>query len=430
MKTNFFSQLLLVLAISMAFAPSAMAQEDKPETLDVFLDCERSCDFDYIRREIPYINYVRDRVGSDVHLLVTRRRTGSGGNEYELQYRGQDDLSAMVDTLVYVSGSTETDNERRAGLTNAMARGLVPFLMMTKIGDRFTVSVPVLEESSDPLEEQVIHDPWNFWVFNVSVSGDYEAEDTQTSTQIRTRLSADRVTEDWKFGLSGWFNYRENTFEFSDGTFNSLNRDGSVFGQLIKSLGPHWSAGMMTFFNTSSRSNTDLSGSFSPTVEYSFFPYSESSTRELRARYEVNLRNNKYEELTVYNETQQTLIQHQLQLSANFRQPWGNARARVSIESYVTDFEESLFDLYNIGIGGDLNFRVARGLSINLGAEMSSVHDQIWLAAETANDEDVLLGNKRLPTDFEYELEFGFSYRFGSIYNNVVNPRFGFGGFR
>jgi hypothetical protein len=58
---------------------------------------------------------------------------------------------------------------------------------------------------------------------------------------------------------------------------------------------------------------------------------------------------------------------------------------------------------------------------------MSSVHDQIWLPAKVADDDEVLLGNKRLPTDFEYELDFGFSYRFGSIYNNVVNPRFGFG---
>ena len=57
---------------------------------------------------------------------------------------------------------------------------------------------------------------------------------------------------------------------------------------------------------------------------------------------------------------------------------------------------------------------------------MSSVHDQIWLPAEVADDDEVLLGNKRLPTDFEYKLDFGFSYRFGSIYNNVVNPRFGF----
>jgi len=427
MNRSLFVGLVLILIGAAVFAQPATAQDERSETLNVFLDCERSCDFDYIRREIPYINYLRDPVGSDVHLLVTRRRTASGGNEYELQFIGLDDLSTMVDTLHYFSSSTNTDNERRAGLTETMARGLVRFLMTTKMGDRLLVSVPIIEQSSMPLASQVLDDPWNFWVFNVRVSGNYEAEDTQSSTRIDTRLSANRTTEEWKFSLFGRFSYRESEFELSDGTINSINRDGNVFGLLVKSLGPHWSVGLMSFFTTSSSRNTDLSMSLSPSLEFSFFPYTESSTRDLRLQYELNFRKNQYEELTVYNKLNQTLVQNQLQLRSDFRQPWGNAELRLSVESYITDFEESLFDLYNVSLGGEIDIRIARGLSISIGAEMSSVHDQIWLPAKVADDDEVLLGNKRLPTDFEYELDFGFSYRFGSIYNNVVNPRFGFG---
>lgn len=426
MIRSLFAGLCLILIGAAVFSRPVAAQDDRSETLDVFLDCERSCDFDFIRREIPYVNYIRDRVGSDVHLLVTRRSTASGGREYELQFIGLEDLSTMVDTLHYFSGSTDTDNERRAGLTETMARGLVRFLVTTKMGDRLLVSVPIIEQSSIPLASQVLDDPWNSWVFSVRMKGEYEAEDTQKSTKIETRVSADRITEEWKFTLSGRFDYRESEFELSDGTINSINRSGSVFSQLIKSLGPRWSAGLLSYFNTSSSRNTDLSMSLSPAVEFSFFPYSESSTRDLRLRYELNFRKNRYEELTVYNELNQTLIQNQLELRSNFRQPWGNARLRLSVETYITDFEESLFDLYNIKLGGEMDIRIARGLSISIGAEMSSVHDQIWLPAEVADDDEVLLGNKRLPTDFEYKLDFGFSYRFGSIYNNVVNPRFGF----
>ena len=418
---------LVILFGAVVSSQPVAAQDERSETLNVFLDCERSCDFDYIRREIPYINYIRDRVGSDVHLLVTRRRTASSGNDYELQFIGLDDLSTMIDTLHYLSASTNTDNERRAGLTETMARGLVRFLMTTKMGDRLLVSVPIIEQSSIPLASQVLNDPWNFWVFSVRVSGNYEAEDTQSSTRIDTRLSANRTTEEWKFSLFGRFSYRESEFELSDGTINSVNRDGNVFGLLVKSLGPHWSVGLMSFFNTSSSRNTDLSMSLSPSLEFSFFPYTESSTRDLRLQYELNFRKNKYEELTVYNKLNQTVVQNQLQLRSDFRQPWGNAQLRLSVESYITDFDESLFDLYNVSLGGEIDIRVARGLSISIGAQMSSVHDQIWLPAKVADDDEVLLGNKRLPTDFEYELDFGFSYRFGSIYNNVVNPRFGFG---
>ncbi len=419
---------ILSLLLAVSFSAPTLAQQDKPETLDVFIDCGRSCDFDYIRREIPYINYVRDRVGADVHVLITQESTGSGGNNFNLEFIGLEALASMTDNLTYTSGSTDTNNELREGLTRTIARGLVRFLMTTEVGKRIEISVPITQQSTLPENVQVIDDPWNFWVFNVRMSGNYEAEETSSITKIETRVSADRVTEEWKFGVSGRMNYRESRYDLSTGTIHSSNRDGSVYGQLVKSLDTHWSAGLTTYTNTSSSNNTNLSTSISPTVEFSFFPYTESSTRDLRARYEVNLRKNSYDELTVYNELDQLLIQNQLQLIANFRQPWGFARASVTVESYVTDFEETLFDLYNIGLNGNLDIRVARGLSLNLEAKVSSVHDQIWLPLEASNDEDVLLGNKKLPTSFQYEFQVGFSYRFGSIYNNIVNPRFGFFG--
>ena len=37
---------------------------------------------------------------------------------------------------------------------------------------------------------------------------------------------------------------------------------------------------------------------------------------------------------------------------------------------------------------------------------------------------DVLLRRRALLTGFQYFTHFGVSYTFGSIYNNVVNPRF------
>ena len=42
-----------------------------------------------------------------------------------------------------------------------------------------------------------------------------------------------------------------------------------------------------------------------------------------------------------------------------------------------------------------------------------------------ATPEEILLRRKELETNFEYFTSFGFTYTFGSIYNNVVNPRFG-----
>jgi hypothetical protein len=68
--------------------------------------------------------------------------------------------------------------------------------------------------------------------------------------------------------------------------------------------------------------------------------------------------------------------------------------------------------------------RIAKGLRLYLGAQASLVHDQLGLVKGGATEEEVLLQRKELATQYQYFFQFGFSYTFGSIYNNVVNPRF------
>jgi hypothetical protein len=39
--------------------------------------------------------------------------------------------------------------------------------------------------------------------------------------------------------------------------------------------------------------------------------------------------------------------------------------------------------------------------------------------------EDILLQIRQLETQYDYYTSVGISYKFGSIYSNIVNPRFG-----
>src|SRR5688572_11675280 len=57
-------------------APAGPAQTG--EAIRVFLDCNTFCDFDHIRREITYVNWVRDRADADVHLISTSQSHGAG----------------------------------------------------------------------------------------------------------------------------------------------------------------------------------------------------------------------------------------------------------------------------------------------------------------------------------------------------------------
>jgi hypothetical protein len=79
----------------------------------------------------------------------------------------------------------------------------------------------------------------------------------------------------------------------------------------------------------------------------------------------------------------------------------------------------------NLSLNGFLDLRITKGLSVNFGGNASLIHDQLGLVKGGATPEEVILRRKEQATQFQYFAHFGFSFTFGSIYNNVVNPRFG-----
>ena len=51
----------------------------RENAIKIFIDCQH-CDMEYIKREIPYVNYVRDTRDAQVYILETSQETGSGGD--------------------------------------------------------------------------------------------------------------------------------------------------------------------------------------------------------------------------------------------------------------------------------------------------------------------------------------------------------------
>ena len=76
-----------------------------------------------------------------------------------------------------------------------------------------------------------------------------------------------------------------------------------------------------------------------------------------------------------------------------------------------------------VSVFGFTRIRIVRGLSFNLFASAARVRDQLFLPKGAATDEEVLLRQRQLQTDFTYSVSGGFTFRFGSIFNNVVNTR-------
>ncbi len=131
---------VLTVAIS-AYAQERSSQEEssRPDALRVFLDCA-SCDENYIRTEITFVNYVRDRTLADVHVLITTQATGGGGTEYTLKFIGLERFKGLENTLTYAASQTSTSDERRRGLVSMLKLGLVGYVADSPLASRLKVT--------------------------------------------------------------------------------------------------------------------------------------------------------------------------------------------------------------------------------------------------------------------------------------------------
>ena len=385
----------------------------KKDVPKIFLDCRR-CDRDYIRIEIPFVNFVRDRKEADIHLLITTQRTGAGGDEYTMAFIGQRDFVGIQDTLKYVSTRADTRDDVRRGMVRVMKLGLVPFLNKTPIAD----FINVLFEGE--VEPTAVEDRWNFWVFHLSFSGSVSGEKQMNSVSLRGSFSANRITPESKLRMSVSGNFNESNFTYENDTISSYSDRKNFSSMYVWSLNEHWSVGAWFTASSATYNNINLSLSPSPAIEYNLFPYSQSTRRQLRFVYRLDFDYIRYREETIYEKTKEGLWGESLSVTFEVKEPWGNASATVEGSHYFHDLSKNRLELY-----GRLSLRVIKGLSLSMGGGFSAIHDQLALRKGERSLDEILLRQSELATDFHYYASIGFSYTFGSVYSNVVNPRFG-----
>jgi hypothetical protein len=379
----------------------------------VFIDCRR-CDRDYIRTEIIFVNYVRDRQDADVHVLITTQQTGSGGQEYTMEFIGQKDYSQIRHTMRYVSNRTDVRDEVRKGYVEVIKKGLFPFVMHSPIADH--ISILFKQE----LEPTAVEDKWNFWIFNVGLRGGLSGEKSTSEKSIRGNFSANRVTPEMKLRLRLEGEFEEDRFDIDGDSIISTSSDKEAGGYYVKSLGDHWSAGGWAELESSTYSNLNLQANLAPAIEYNFFPYYESTRRRLRILYRLNYYHNSYIEEKIYNKTSESLWGQSIDVTLEVKQPWGNASISVDGSHYFYDVSKNRVSLWS-----HMSIRLVRGLNLDIFGSYSRIHDQLNLPKGDASLDEILLRRRELATDYDYRISIGLSYTFGSVYSNVVNPRFG-----
>jgi hypothetical protein len=420
--------LAVFLLVTQAPAQVAPPQPAATARVRVFLDCE-DCDENYVRKEVTFIDYVRNREDADVHVLVTTQDTGGGGEQWTLKYIGLGGRQGQDQTLLYNSPQTATDDEERAGFVAVFKLGLVRYVATSPVAGRLKVTYDAGNEAQQKAEQA--KDRWNFWVYRIGGSGDVNGEEQQNGRSIRGSFSANRTTDAWRVSFNGSARYSDSKFLLEEDEdegggrteFLSVSRQLDASGIVVKSLTQHWSLGLMGSATSQTFRNYVIRTRIAPGIEYNYFPYSESTRRMLTFQYTVGHDYLKYREITIFGKQQEQMIDQRAEMGLSMRQPWGNARAEFNFTQFLNQPSK-----YSLGVFGFTEIRIFKGFSVNSFGEYSRTRDQIYLPAGGASNEEILLRQRQLLSGYQYFFNFGVSYSFGSTFNNIVNPRFGGGG--
>jgi len=410
----------LVLATIMAVAAiarpaAAQAPVESPERLAVFLDCN-GCDETFLRQEMEYVDWVRDREVADVHVLVTEQNTGAGGEAQTFDLIGLRSFAGMDYSTVYTVNVAATQAEARDGFLQTLQAMLAPFLLRTGTGERLRIQVDPADAAASEAPPQ--DDPWDFWTIEFYTDASADFESRQRSVDARYGVYINRVTENWKIQLRPFFNYNYDRFERNSGVIESWQRRNGFTSYVVKSVSPHWSVGAFADVFTSTFDNVDMRYRLMPAVEWSLYPYREATRRQLTVAYRIGAAQITYQDTTIFNQIDEILPEHKLNVGYEVTQQWGAIDMGMNASQYLQDL-----DRYAVEFNGSVELRITQGLSIEVGGNVAFIYNQLNLPKGDADLEEVLLRRRLLETNYEAGFSIGFRYRLGSIFNNVVNPR-------
>jgi hypothetical protein len=411
---------LLVLCAAPLSAQTPEGGEGTAQALRVFLDCDDGCDFDYLRTETPWVAFVRDRLDADVHVLVTQLGTGAGGTQYTTAFVGMGRFAARRDTLSHVTEPGQVEDLVRQDLTRMIQLGLVPYVLRTPQGNRLRLTLA--GGADDAPARTPTTDPWNAWVFEVGADGSMEREERQSELDMDGWLNANRITEGWKVGFYASGSVSRERFDLDERVVTNTSESYEGGAVAVRSLSDHWGAGAQVTASSSTFENLDLAVRAAPAVEYSIWPYAEATRRQLTLQYSVGVSSFDYREETIFDRMSELRPTQAFVVGYDVRQPWGEADVELESASFLDDLSQ-----FRLVFDGGVDVRLFRGLSVELGGSASLIRDQLAIVKRDATPEEVLLERRALATDYRYDVRLGLNYTFGSIFNSVVNPRFGTG---
>ncbi len=413
----FYYTIVVLFGLMTVAGTSAMGQGVVNSRLSVFLDLERWIDADFIRQEIPLVDYVREREMADVHIIMSRHASGSTGATYSISFIGYGRYKAMNYELSYWAPTSNTSDETRRGYTEKIKFGLAPFMAASSAAGRMRLTYDAAAVTFDT-DDVAPEDPWNYWVIEIYGGSNFSREDTRNSFHLRYGIFADRITTESRTRIRPYNNYNERNFKTNDGWVTSFANRGGFDSYHIVSIGDHWAVGGFGDIYYSTFDNLRFSAEISPAIEYSLFPYEEATRRSVTFAWRAGAGYYDYYEETIFDKEEDILFGQAIIASANFRQPWGNVRAGLVGFHHFHDLRSNRAELFAF-----MNLRIVEGLSLNFRGSFELINDQVAIPKGDLSIEQILLEQRRRATSYQLSGNVGLSYTFGSRITGVFNPR-------
>jgi hypothetical protein len=406
---HFFANLFFCTSLFAQIPPNSAPPK-------IFINCsDYVCYEDYLKTELSFFDFVRDRFEADVQLLIIAQENGAGGQSYTVNFLGQNKFKNQTDTLIFSTKQADTEDMIRQQLVKTIKQGLVAYILQTNYKDKIEIAFPKREAQAAMIKQ----DKWNYWVFNTNMDMWLNGETNRTSISVSGTLSANRITPKSKFMSS--FNYGENHNSYTIDTTNFSAITAYSYGNVlyVRSINEKWSVGGIYQGFHSVFRNIQWSNKFAPAIEYNIFPNGENTRRQFRWIYQAGGVQQSYMEETIFEKKDELLPYHQLTGVLIFTQPWGSLQTVLNGSQYLHDSSK-----YRLGLDVNISWRVFEGFQMGIYGNFTVINDQISLAKSTIDTSVFLLNGRQLPTNMSYYSSINVSYTFGSINNSVVNPRF------
>jgi len=408
---------IFLIALFCCGSLSVVAQENdtikKTNYLRVFLDGAGDSE-NYIKVKLWYIDYVRDYKQSQVHIIINSQPTASGGLLYTIRFLGKENFEAKNDTLKFTAKVENSNRENRDELTNVITMGLMPYLASNNqqkfMAFDYTDKTKLVEQSIDK---------YNNWVYTTTLNTFLSGDKVSEVLSGDGSFSAARITDKWKTRLTASLNYGSNSYETTTYNFNGKTVIKNLKGLVVKSINDHWSLGLEPAFYASTFSNVKSQFSIATGLEYDVFPYSQSVNDLFTFKYRLQPLYNSYIDKTVFDKTKEFLFNQIVDVTYTHITNWGNISSTLTGSDYINKTKAYRLDLVN-----QANFRVAKGLFFNVTGNVSLINNQLSLSSQSLTPEQIILQQRQTLSNYSYSLQVGIRYTFGSIFNNIVNPRY------